>query len=149
MSARIYGDTLVLLTDGGACGQSSRLGLAAYTAPTAVLSASPRTLFAFVPAKEELLEEYTKFPAASQNYALRVMPKSGPAVAIGVGSRLNATVATFRVYPLKTDEHAPTELKQSTAVAGNPFFRCSSITGARAAALFISQNKQKCKIPVL
>lgn len=111
MSARIFNDTLVLLTDGGACGTRSQsprsgpdLGLVAWTAPIAVLGASPRKLFVFDPAADQLLDSYANFPVDSRNYALKVMPKSGTPRLVGVGSLLNATTATFRVYPVSTGD---------------------------------------------
>eukprot|EP00658_Telonema_sp_P-2_P041427 TRINITY_DN29626_c0_g1_i1.p1 TRINITY_DN29626_c0_g1~~TRINITY_DN29626_c0_g1_i1.p1 ORF type:complete len:342 (+),score=57.17 TRINITY_DN29626_c0_g1_i1:153-1178(+) len=66
MSARVLGDMLLLVTDGGACGQDTPLGLASFTASTRVLKGLEP--FDFAPTIPPLLSEYMRFPAVSYTH---------------------------------------------------------------------------------
>jgi hypothetical protein len=128
MSARIYNDTLVLLTDGGACPPTpSKLGLVAFTAPAAVLSAHPRKLFAFAPAKQQLLEDYTVFPAgacglAQHSPATKSSPLSCSSSMQLFLTRQITNRASFpiimSVYPRERELCAPGDAEERRAADG-------------------------------
>lgn len=107
MSARIYGDTLVLVTDGGACGEPDG-SLASFTANASLLRGTAP--FAFEPTDPPLLTDFLHFPSRLnlRDWAFRVLPKYGTPRFVGVatGSGNHDRNATFSIFPLG-DSPAP------------------------------------------
>jgi hypothetical protein len=92
MSARIYGDTLVLITDGRA--------FEVFVAPVAGLQASSSAELRFERAADAFLstESYAKLPTDYEPTALRVLPRTGTPRFCGVSETTGGL--TFVMYPL-------------------------------------------------
>ncbi len=107
MSARIYGDIIVLVTDGGACGDHDG-SLASFTANVSLLGGVAP--FAFEPTDPPLLEDFLHFPStlSVRDWAFRVMPKDGLPRFVGVatGSSGHDRNASFSIFPVG-DSPAP------------------------------------------
>ena len=109
MSARIYGDTLVLLTDGRA--------FSVFVAPVAGLAADTAAGLRFEKADEAFLAPYTyaNLPKDYVATALRVLPRSGEPRSCGISESTGGL--SFVVYPLKSSA-APAETHEGGSKAG-------------------------------
>ena len=100
MSARVYGDTLVLLTDGRA--------FEVFVAPVSGLAAASAAGLRFEKASSTFLAPYTyaHLPKDYVATALRVLPRSGEPRSCGISQSTGGL--SFVVYPVKTDDVAAT-----------------------------------------
>ena len=100
MSARVYGDTLVLLTDGRA--------FEVFVAPVSGLAAASAAGLRFEKASSTFLAPYTyaHLPKDYVATALRVLPRSGEPRSCGISQSTGGL--SFVVYPVKTEDAAAT-----------------------------------------
>ena len=111
MSARVYGDTLVLLTDGRA--------FEVFVAPVSGLAAASAAGLRFEKASSTFLAPYTyaHLPKDYVATALRVLPRSGEPRSCGISQSTGGL--SFVVYPVKTDDAGTRKRTAASSAVGS------------------------------